>query len=780
MPKDVAADHPGETYQAQTDSPVILPSGAFIANAAFAREGGDLVLTGPDGHTIVVEGYFSLAAPPDLISLDGALLSPSLVDAFLPPQYTAQYAANSSAVSDVSAAGEITEIAGTVTITRADGSKITATPGTRVFAGDIIETSADGAANILFADNTTFAISESGRLSVDAFAFNAAEKSGSSFFSILQGVFVYTSGLIGKSDPSSVHIETPVGSIGIRGTVVAGKIAPAGQESAITLVDGAIVISNRGGTVELDQDLETARLSTMTQAPDNIGTISIGTFNQSYSAAAAVASGTFTAVGNGSFGPGGDSTAPGNDGGTTTPAGEGSQEGASPPAPAPAPPPPLPPPTQGEAPTPPSTFTSVATGLATTVGVPPPPGGVPGTQPPGPPPANAGFGPPPGPPAGPNGPPPNNNPAPPPPSGGANDLRFGFLPLYTKNTMATSDDGIPLFAMGFPVVAPIGAAILNNPSVPLANVAYHLTYSDGTNTTTLTDDGPVLGTIYQSNTITSSNPFDQVTAAGLPFMQFDSQTGRLSVLNPLGFDSQLPQSNYTYTLTAVDTANGNAVLATRQFVLNYQGASLGTVYMGTNTNDGNPTSGTIGLGGIAVTPGNSTVVALDGDDRVIFNGSGNNTKTFMGQGNDLVIINSLPTDLFGTIDGELGYDTVTFLEGTTRDLTAANSLKLLNIEKINIGHNKSITLTIKEIFEMTDQNHTLRIEAINNEGGIAIGRLNVDLDDFTLTDGNDSLLNSVAGLGDVTYQGIYQGQTVTLVIAQGSIVDGIITNATPP
>ena len=226
MPKDLSFD---VKLDATGGKPVTLPSGESATSAQFMREGTDLYLKSPDGHTIKIEGYFSHDPAPDLVSADGSHLPHQLVDSFLLPQHPGEYAAaGAHAVNDSSAVGKITQVVGDATVIHPDGSHLKADVGVAIHQGDIVETSAKGAVHILFADNTTFAISESARLAIDEYVYNPQEHSGTSFFSMLQGVFVYTSGLIGKDDPSDVKIETPVGSIGIRGTVVACDINPAG------------------------------------------------------------------------------------------------------------------------------------------------------------------------------------------------------------------------------------------------------------------------------------------------------------------------------------------------------------------------------------------------------------------------------------------------------------------------------------------------------------------------------------------------------------------------
>ncbi|MDP6624230.1 MAG: hypothetical protein QF754_18400, partial [Alphaproteobacteria bacterium] len=56
------------------------------------REGGDLVLVGPDGQTVVVRDYFSSDAPPTLITEGGSRVPPDLAEALAGPVAPAQSA----------------------------------------------------------------------------------------------------------------------------------------------------------------------------------------------------------------------------------------------------------------------------------------------------------------------------------------------------------------------------------------------------------------------------------------------------------------------------------------------------------------------------------------------------------------------------------------------------------------------------------------------------------------------------------------------------------------
>ena len=243
---------------------VELPDASYIRDAALVRDGADLILDGPQG-TITVEGYFSASDAPELVAPGGLTLTPELVNSFA--KSPAQYA-NASTANDVSPVGAVDETSGEATITRADGSVEPITIGTAIYQGDVIETSADGAVNIAFIDETSFAVSEEARLAIDEYVYDPATESGSQNFSVLKGVFVFTSGLIGRDDPDDVNIDTPSGSIGIRGTIIAGN-ADTGE---VTVIEGAIVVRDNGGNeMTLASQFETAKFNPVEGVIENLG-----------------------------------------------------------------------------------------------------------------------------------------------------------------------------------------------------------------------------------------------------------------------------------------------------------------------------------------------------------------------------------------------------------------------------------------------------------------------------------------------------------------------------
>lgn len=777
MPENTAAQQPAE-HIAINGSSVSLPSGEFVANASFVRTGDDLSVSSPDGKTIIIDDYFAQATPPNLTSPDGAFVPHELVDAFLPPQHAGAYAAADQGVaSDASPAGQITEVVGSVTVIRADGTRIEAKSGTAIQAGDVIETSSDGAANILFADNTTFAISESARLSVDEFAYSAGEQSGTSLFSMMQGVFVYTSGLIGKNDPGNVNIETPVGSIGIRGTVVAGSIQAAGKESNITIVDGAIVVSNQAGTIELNDSFETARMTGAMVAPQNVGQINPTTFAQTYSGVADIASDTFQTIRNNSLGrdagpdatdgPAGETKDSGDD---TAPvdaapqeAPEGETEGAVETKPVvetaeQLPPAPTVDPALVTAPTNYQFSTTAQTGVIGATPPPPPPTGI------APPPVGAMQ--PPPPPAG-------VMPPPPPPNGTGtqfNAVKFAFSAEYRNFTPANFDDGIPLFGMdGFGPGTVVGQGFIQNPTLPVGNISYQLVYRDGMGTTqTLTTNGNIEGKAYKFNTGTG-DPYDTIIDDSVDIMSFNATTGQISVVDPLSLNRMI--NDFNYVIQAVDNTSGQ-VISSHAFVLQTRGFATGPVFLGTLSNDGSTIGTPLGTGGIQAFE-NSTVYADNGNDRVFTNTTDGFGQIFMGSGNDLTVVGKMN---FGNIDGGMGMDRVVLNRTGVYDFINTNMNKMKNIESIEMVNGTVLKLNIQDIFEMTDVNKTLNIK-MNDTG--QTGQLYIDLSSFAFDAINSTgvpTIGSQVGNGTVVYTGSYQGANVTLVIEQGGSTDGVVIN----
>ncbi len=245
-----AADNVSVIRATSNSEEISVDNGEWLQGARFEKDGADLIIEGKDGQTLIIEGYFTVEAPPTLVAPDGQIFPYSLIQAFFLPEHPGQYAGPSQGAEPV---GTAREVSGEVTVTRTDGTVEKVEIGTVVFQGDVIETEDQGAVELIFVDETSFAISEDARMAIDEYIYDPSTQSGSTDVSMLRGLFIFSSGLIARNDPDDVNIETPVGSIGIRGTIIAGDVG-AGR---FTVLEGAIVVrSTSGQEMTLSQAME--------------------------------------------------------------------------------------------------------------------------------------------------------------------------------------------------------------------------------------------------------------------------------------------------------------------------------------------------------------------------------------------------------------------------------------------------------------------------------------------------------------------------------------------
>ena len=268
---DVLAGHKSIALHVADDF-VRVPNGDFLLSAEYSQFGPDLSLSG-DGVEFVVKDYFTFETAPDLLNADGtAVIGGALASKLAGPITPGQFAqlAQSSAGPSI---GVVETLEGVVQFTRTDGSTVQAQAGTKVFTGDIVKTEADASVGITFVDDTSFALGESGRLVIDEMIYDPSAGTGQSSFSVVKGVFSFVSGQIAKVGDDAMQVNTPVATIGIRGTTVAGKAAAEGSANTITLLPdagggvGQIAVSNSAGTQIMSVPFQTTSLSSAFTAP---------------------------------------------------------------------------------------------------------------------------------------------------------------------------------------------------------------------------------------------------------------------------------------------------------------------------------------------------------------------------------------------------------------------------------------------------------------------------------------------------------------------------------
>jgi hypothetical protein len=107
--------------------------------------------------------------------------------------------------------------------------------GDPVYRGDIIQTGVDGELGITFADGTSVNFSHNARMEVNEFVYDPRGNSNSTLISLTEGTFSFISGAIAKS--GQMRIDTPMGTIGIRGTAPRVEIAKDGSVKYTTMIE---------------------------------------------------------------------------------------------------------------------------------------------------------------------------------------------------------------------------------------------------------------------------------------------------------------------------------------------------------------------------------------------------------------------------------------------------------------------------------------------------------------------------------------------------------------
>ena len=248
-----------------------VPGGTMMLTADYSQAGDDLVLEGTDGTTVVIQDYFAVAESPSLVTSGGAQLDSSLVSRLANAGSPMQIAQEGAAVGE-QPIGTVDTAEGEVFAIRADGTRVLLQAGDPVYQGDIMETGA-GSMSVTFIDDSTFAVGEETRMVLDELVYDPSSQTGTSSFSVVQGVFSFVSGAIAKTGDDAMQVRTPVATIGIRGTQVAVRAAAEGEDNVITLlqeeggITGEIIITNAAGTQILNQAFQTTTVSSFFVAP---------------------------------------------------------------------------------------------------------------------------------------------------------------------------------------------------------------------------------------------------------------------------------------------------------------------------------------------------------------------------------------------------------------------------------------------------------------------------------------------------------------------------------
>src|SRR5262249_28204047 len=148
------------------------------------------------------------------------------------------------AQDDVRPIGKVVTAKGAVTVEHVGAVVIQAAFGNRadyahvsdpIYRGDIVATGPDGQVGIAFADGTAFNLSSNARMAMTEFVYDPNSTSNSTLLSLTKGTFTFVAGKVAKT--GDMKVDTPVATMGIRGTTPRVEISEDGTVKFSTLIE---------------------------------------------------------------------------------------------------------------------------------------------------------------------------------------------------------------------------------------------------------------------------------------------------------------------------------------------------------------------------------------------------------------------------------------------------------------------------------------------------------------------------------------------------------------
>lgn len=117
---------------------------------------------------------------------------------------------------------------------------------------------------LLLLDETVFTIGPESEIVIDEFVYDPKTNAGKLSAEITKGVFRFVSGKIAHEKPEDMNVKLPSGTLGVRGTMVAGRVDPANKSSRLVLLGegpendtgspaGAFIACNAGECVRINR-----------------------------------------------------------------------------------------------------------------------------------------------------------------------------------------------------------------------------------------------------------------------------------------------------------------------------------------------------------------------------------------------------------------------------------------------------------------------------------------------------------------------------------------------
>lgn len=120
--------------------------------------------------------------------------------------------------------GSVRHVKGDAILVR-KGETIKAQPKLQIMLNDILRTGPGASLGVILRDDTVLSLGPNSEFSLDQFAFSPVEDDLSFVGKMTRGTATFLTGKIGQMRPEAVKVETPNGTIGVRGTQFLVEVA---------------------------------------------------------------------------------------------------------------------------------------------------------------------------------------------------------------------------------------------------------------------------------------------------------------------------------------------------------------------------------------------------------------------------------------------------------------------------------------------------------------------------------------------------------------------------
>jgi len=144
-----------------------------------------------------------------------------------------------------------------------DGTSRDLSAGSDLIFEDVVLTGAGARLQATLADGAAVTLGENAELVIDEFVYDPGSTGGSIRASV-SGAFLFVGGEI-DGDVGRIQIETPVATLGVRGTTVWG--GPVTGGFGVLLREGRVTVTTPSGTVVLDEPGEGTLITAPNSSP---------------------------------------------------------------------------------------------------------------------------------------------------------------------------------------------------------------------------------------------------------------------------------------------------------------------------------------------------------------------------------------------------------------------------------------------------------------------------------------------------------------------------------